>query len=274
MLEFIKSFLAERKITLVSSLLLKECTIKRSYLLTRNGIDDGSVVIFAVPYLSKRINNVQNVSSYAVSRDYHIYFASLFGELLSELMGRYPENKFVGFTDHSPIDEIEAAAKAGLGVIGNNHLLITKEHSSYVFIAELITDALLPSYATQIEACMGCGKCLDACPSGLSIDNCLSSITQKKGELTNDEIQAIADSGCAWGCDRCQQVCPYTKIAMEKRSIYTDIDFFNSDLTPFLTSELIEKMADEEFALRAYSWRGKDVIKRNLKILEAKEKDE
>ena len=271
MLDFIRTELKKVNIDLVGSLRLDECIIKRKYLLERNGISDGSVIIFAVPYLSQASMEQKNISAYAISRDYHLFFSSLFDSLLTDLRKKYPDNIFACFSDHSPIDEIDAACHAGLGVIGKNHLLITEKYSSYVFIGEIITDASLPSSYREKETCMDCGKCTSACPVGMSAQSCLSSITQKKGELTEEEIKLITQSKCAWGCDICQQVCPHTKKAISNGTIFTDVDFFKENLTPMLTYDLISQMSDNEFSKGAYSWRGKSVITRNLKILEGKE---
>lgn len=272
MLEYIKSELAQFNIELISSLSLDECEITRPYLLEKNGIKSGSVVIFAVPYFTNSQDEQSNISAYAVSHDYHLFFATLFDKIIKNLKDKYPDNRFLGFTDHSPINEIKAAARAGIGVIGKNHLLITKQYSSFIFIGEIITDALLPSNAQKIEYCIDCGACENACPINMKIEKCLSSVTQKKNSLTEDEIVLIKKHECAWGCDICQKACPYTKKAINEGTIYTSIDFFNENRTPYLTSEMINDMSEEEFKKRAYSWRGKKTISRNLEIIEGKEK--
>ena len=271
MLDFIKSELNKLNIDLVSCISLNECKITRPYLLERNEIQDGSVIIFAVPYLTEISAGERNISSYAVSRDYHLFFNNLFSTLIPLLKDKYPNNKFAGFTDHSPIDEIHAGAIAGLGVIGKNHLLITEKYSSYIFIGEIITDACLPSFAGNINECINCKKCFEACPVNMKIDACLSSLTQKKGELTIEEKKALKSHECAWGCDKCQMACPYTEKAIKSGTIYSKIPFFNDELTPILDSKTIENMSKDDFSKRAYSWRGKSVIKRNLSILEGKE---
>lgn len=271
MYSLIRSELEKLNIDTVSCLRLDECTVSRGYLLERVGIKSGSAVIFAVPYLSKNYTGERNVSAYSVPRDYHLYFAALFEEIIAKLKAKYPNNLFAGFTDHSPINEIEAAARAGLGVIGKNHLLLTEKYSSFVFIGEIITDTSLPSLAGDIEHCIDCGRCQKSCPVDMRMDSCLSALTQKKGELTSDEILTIKSAGCAWGCDKCQTACPYTENAVKKGTVYTNIEFFNSHLTPTLTSEQVESMTKEQFSERAYSWRGKNTILRNLKILEEKE---
>ena len=271
MLEFIKNQLNKLNIDLVSCLSLDECEITRPYLLEKTGITNGSVILFAVPYLSQNSIGERNISAYAVSQDYHIFFKNLFDDVISDLNKLYPEYIFTGFSDHSPINEIHAAAKSGLGVIGKNRLLITEKYSSYVFIGEIITNAPLPSLATEVSYCIGCNKCISACPANADINSCLSAITQKKGELNDFEAKQIKKSKCAWGCDICQEVCPYTKKAILNGTIYSKIDYFNNNLTPLLKSEDIENMSDDQFSSRAYSWRGKQVISRNLKILEGKE---
>ena len=91
--------------------------------------------------------------------------------------------------------------------------------------------------------CINCGKCVSACPAKANMDACLSAITQKKGELNDLEVNQIKESKCAWGCDICQEVCPYTKKAILNGTIYTSIDYFNKNLTPLLKSEDIEKLA-------------------------------
>ena len=271
MLDFVKNELLKLNIDTISCLSLDECEITRPHLLEKTGITNGSVIIFAVPYLTPNCPSGRNVSSYAISKDYHIFFKDLFSSLIGKLQQKYPDNIFVGFADHSPINEISAAAKAGLGIIGVNHLLITEKYSSYVFIGELITDAVLPSYADEIKHYINCKKCVLACPVHTNVDSCLSAITQKKGDLKEYEIAQIKKSGCAWGCDICQEACPYTEKAIQNNTIYTSIEFFKTDLTPTLTNADIDNMSDELFSQRAYSWRGKKVISRNLKILEEKE---
>ena len=271
MFEYIKSKFIKLNIDLISCISLNDCKITRPYLLSKNAIEHGSVIIFAVPYFTNK-EEKNNISSYAVSNDYHLFFASLFEEIITELRIKFPNNKFVGFTDHSPINEIEAAAKSGLGIIGKNNLLITKKYSSFVFIGEIITDAILDCHIEEIQCCIDCGKCKKACPVGMDISRCLSSVTQKKGDLNEQEISLIKQYKCAWGCDICQNACPYTEEALKNGTIYTNVDFFKRECTPLLTSEMIDGMSEEEFSRRAYSWRGKKTIMRNLKILEEKGK--
>jgi epoxyqueuosine reductase QueG len=268
MINRIIELLSERGISVSAQISLKNCIITRKYKLEKAGfsdIDGLSAVVFAIPYLTPQSDG--NISSYAIPRDYHAFSKQLFADVLPYLEREFPCNRFVGFADDSPIDECHAAARAGIGMIGKNQMLITEKYSSFVFLGEIITDIPFEGDVCEIKSCRGCGACLRACPMTES-GECLSSLTQKKGELTESEREIIKKYGSAWGCDICQEVCPHTADAIKAGTVYTDIEFFKNDAIPYLTSEIVDKMTDEEFAARAYSWRGRRTIVRNLEILE------
>ena len=269
MLHTLSALLAAEGITLCAPISLSDCTLLRPYLLERAGITSGTAFLFAVPYYTTKCEDpTRNISAYAVSRDYHLFFKELFAQILPILQQRFPHNIFAGFTDHSPIAEAEAAVKAGLGYFGCNHLFMTDAYSSYVFLGEIVTDAVLQAEVHPPRTCAKCGACRRACPVGLEAASCLSSLTQKKGELSETEEITIRAHACAWGCDRCQESCPVTKRAKESGSIYTSIAFFNESAVPHLSTAVLSAMSDAEFEQRAYSWRGRAVILRNLTILE------
>lgn len=269
MLDFIKAELKLLGIKNAAAIPLSFCKIIRPYKLEKCGFKDFaslSAIMFTIPYLTE--NKGKNISSYAIPRDYHLFCKELFDKVIPKLKMRFPENNFAGFADNSPIDEVHAAALSGLGIIGDNGLLITNEHSSYVFIGEIITDLEIGHSGNyDIKRCESCGRCAAACPK-TECGECLSAITQKKGELTEYEISIIKKHGSAWGCDLCSEVCPHTQKAIQNGTIYTDIPFFIGELTPKLSKEAVTNMSDEEFSRRAYSWRKKETVLRNLTILE------
>lgn len=270
MMDLILDFFKKRGIQLVSPTPISSCALLRPDKLERCGFkttDRLSAIMIAAPYYSEF--KEKNISAYAIAKDYHFYFKELFGLILPILREKYPSYTFAAFADNSPIDERKAAAAAGLGIIGDNGMLITKKYSSYVFLGEIITDAPLPeATAHQIEECEGCGACLRACPTGMN-GSCLSAITQKKGELSDGEKRLIISCGSVWGCDLCQEVCPHTKRAIESGEIFTNIDYFKKDLIPILTTEELDGMSDVEFSERAYAWRGRKTIHRNLSLMES-----
>ena len=94
---------------------------------------------------------------------------------------------------------------------------------------------------------------------------CLSALTQKKGELTTEEEEAILRGGLAWGCDACQLACPHN-IRVLREELNTRIPYFAEDRLTRLDSQILSHMSDEAFATRAYAWRGRKVIQRNCAL--------
>ncbi len=223
-----------------------------------------SVIMLAVPYF---INTEKgNVSLYARARDYHGYFSRLSDRIIpkiKEILGC----SAVLYADSSPIFEVHAASLAGLGVIGENGLLITEKYSSFVFLGSIFTDAKIESITDKTEfainRCEGCGMCKKACPC-VEIGGCLSEITQKKDNLTEQEALLIKKNGFVWGCDICQLNCPHTKKMLQSKTV-TPIEFFKTDLIYDIDENTLQ-IPKKDFITRAFSWRGKNVLKRNLDI--------
>ena len=264
----------------VGSIPLSQCKILRPYLLERKGISTrGTAFLFAVPYvLCEDVKNpARNLSLYAVPRDYHGYFETLGQRLLPALKAHFPAFEFALFADHSPLDEVHAAAICGMGVVGLNGLFIHQTYGSFVFLAEVVTDAPWESATGlgadaipegRVKSCHACGACVRACPAGClpnHREGCLSALTQKKGTLTPDEIQKLKSHPLVWGCDTCQMVCPYNQLAIKKKKD-TPITYFREQRYVHITAEDILAMSDEDFAMRAFAWRGRAVILRNLEI--------
>ena len=262
---------ASEKIEYYAPVRLSDVYVQKPYLLERISVsaECGSALMICVPYFTGKS---ENISAYACGCDYHLYFEGLFDRIIPRLRELYPGYSFWGFADRSPISEVYAAAKAGLGVIGENHLFISEKYSSFVFLGEIISDMPAENYGMELYAgearvCRGCGACKRQCPSGLSVSECLSALTQKKGELSPDERERLIAHKSVWGCDICQNVCPYTREAVERESIFTPIDFFYRKRIENIDLDTLYSMSDEEFFERAFSWRGRETIERNLKIL-------
>lgn len=252
---------------------LSACRVTRGYLLERAGIapDGGSVIMLALPYRAPGEAGA-NISRYAIPMDYHHAVVDLFARLTAALSARFPGAKFAGFADHSPIDERHAAAASGLGVLGDHGLIITERYASYVFLAEIVTDLPTDAVPCEIRTCAHCGACRAACPVDLDWQRCLSALTQKKGALTDEEKAAILAHGCAWGCDICQEACPHTRRALAAGTLCAALPCFRTARIPHLTAAMVEGMDDDTFSRRAYAWRGRQTILRNLRLLEGEEK--
>lgn len=233
----------------------------------RENIDAKSVIVFLLPYYS---GETENLSRYSASLDYHIVIKEITEKLCKLIKEIYPFGNAVGFGDHSPIDERGAALLAGLGILGDNGLLINEKYGSYVFIADVITDVppevIEASIPLPVSRCEGCGACKRSCPTGIlrsESSECLSAITQKKGELSDEEIKMMLKFDTVWGCDICQSVCPHNK-----KPRVTPIEFFKRNRIERLTLEALDTMDDEEFAKRAFAWRGRKTVRRNLEYYE------
>ena len=263
---------AEEKIDAYATIPFSACKVPRGYLLDRATLTPQTAILFLVPYYA---GETENLSRYASACDYHAYMRELFAHLIPPLAEK-TGYRYLGFADHSPIDERHAAAGAGLGMLGDNQLLINEKHGSFVFIGELLTDAP-PSFLGAKEPipprhCPSCGACKNACPSGCLRGEstlCLSAVTQKKGELNAEETALLLQGNSVWGCDICQEICPYNqRIMREKR--YTPITYFKENRITRLTREMLDTMDDKAFASRAFSFRGKAPLERNLGLFDEK----
>ncbi|MEG1774291.1 MAG: DUF1730 domain-containing protein, partial [Oscillospiraceae bacterium] len=174
-----------------------------------------SVVVCLFPYFVG-IPAPRNLSLYSMIADYHAVAGGMLSEAADMLSAQLPGHAFVPFVDASPLHEVEAGRRAGLGVRGQNSQLLTPEAGSLAFLGELVTDLALPVSAPAGE-CEHCGRCLAACPTGAlserGVDSarCRSAITQKKGVLCEAERREIAAGGLAWGCDLCTLACPHNQ---------------------------------------------------------------
>lgn len=264
--KLLSSFLSSEGIDFYSCLPISECRLLYPRKLPEY---TRSVCFFLIPYYIKD-EEKRNLSLYAVPRDYHLY-ASQLSQRLSAWISESPLSADGSglsarvFADNSPFDERYCAELSGLGRIGKNGLLINPVYGSYTFIGSIcLSDDISITQITEnfkCDLCENCEICLSACPFASGrCGECLSGITQKK-RLDEGEVGIISRSPIKWGCDICQEACPYNKDVRE-----TPIAFFRGGRIPQLTLELLSEMSDEEFSERAYSWRGRSVIERNLKL--------
>lgn len=223
-----------------------------------------TVIVTLFPYyLGENAYEGSNLSKYAVVPDYHDTIGQILKDTAEKLQNAFPDEEFIAFTDNSPIPEVKSAMYAGLGVRGLNGLFINETYGSWIFIGEIVTTKEYDCFDLDSDdlICSKCGKCVAACPTqaitanGIAAEKCLSFITQKKGELTAEQEQLIKNSGCAWGCDICQNICPMNKTVKSE-----PIEIFKSGAE-------ITARTDSDISDRAYAWRGEKVIKRNLEIL-------
>lgn len=238
-------------------------------IIDREGFEPKSVIIYLLPYYT---GETENISRYAASLDYHIAISEINAGLEKVLRESFSDACIKGYGDHSPIDERHAALISGLGIAGDNGLIINEKYGSYIFIGDMVSN-IDPVLLGAIEPkefmrCRGCGLCRSACPTGIRRgegDDCLSAITQRKGELLDHEIDMMRRYNTIWGCDLCQSVCPHNKAP-----ILTPVEFFYRDRIPCLSRDILDNMSDEAFNNRAFAWRKRKTIERNIDILSKK----
>lgn len=222
-----------------------------------------SVIVALFPYyLGEEAYENSNISRYAVVPDYNDCIKKVLQNVAEQLNTLFPDATFEAFCGNSPLPEVYAAQKAGLGSQGRNGLLLTERYGSWVFIGEIITTLSLPKDAAELSLCDGCDLCIRACPSGaltssgFQAEKCLSAISQQKKPLTPEQESLIRSTGCAWGCDICQKACP-KNIGAQK----TEIELFLQNIK--LRAEHGDNLQG-----RAYGWRGATVIERNLDLFD------
>ena len=161
------------------------------------------------------------ISKYAFGKDYHEVIRAKLKNFLQQIKETIGDIQGRGFVDSAPVLERTWAQKSGLGWVGKNGNLINKQSGSFYFIATLITDLEL-EYDDPFakDYCGTCTKCIDACPTdailpGKIIDGsrCISYFTiELKEMLIPDNMKGQFDNW-AFGCDTCQDVCPWNRFS-------------------------------------------------------------
>jgi len=198
------------------------------------------------------------VSLYAWGKDYHKVIGRRLKTAVAELSAAFPEEGFRTFVDTSPIAERQYAERSGIGFIGRNTLLITRRYGSWVFLGGILTTLdLTPSQPAADVSGMrcpsGCTRCIDTCPTDalhephkIDASKCISYLTiERRGASPTPADRASEDKSGKWvfGCDVCQQVCPFNL----KAEVTEEHDFRNWIAGPSLDyTELENAIASRE----------------------------
>jgi len=236
-----------------------------------------SVITLLLNYLpsEKQVEGSPKISKYAHGKDYHEVirgklkiFLEIIREKIGEVQGR-------GFVDSAPVLERSWAQKSGLGWIGKNGNLINKQAGSFYFIATLITDLELEYDDPFVkDYCGTCTKCIDACPTdailpGKVVDGskCISYFTIELKEMLIPEEMRGKFQNWMFGCDVCQDVCPWNSFAKSSNekefSPITEVLNFSSSDWEELSEESFKKIFKDS-PIRRAKFSG---IKRNLKFI-------
>jgi epoxyqueuosine reductase len=189
------------------------------------------------------------VAKYAYGEDYHKVLRKKLKLLMHRIRDEVGEIDGRVFVDSAPVMERQWAARAGLGWIGKNTLLLNRRLGSYFFIAELIVDIELEYDGPVKDYCGTCRRCLDACPTGafpqpgvLDASRCISYFTI---ELREHIPPGLHEQFQNWifGCDICQDVCPWNRFAKP----HNEPDFDPSETLVGMRTSDWERLDEEEF---------------------------
>ena len=216
-----------------------------------------SVIVLAQNYFTPHHHHTQSgigkVSRYAWGDDYHEILDEKSQELSTWMQQTFPEHTSKFYVDTGPVMEKAWAQRAGIGWIGKHTNVITPTFGSWVFLSVIITNLPLEPDAPATDHCGTCTLCIDACPTDaimepyvLDSNRCISYLTIEHRQDISEELSSHFE-GWVYGCDICQDVCPWNK----KFSVPTEEQGFEPrpwNISPKLREW--QEMTAEEFQNR------------------------
>lgn len=239
--------------------------------------DSKSVISLAYNYYNdtEQLNKeAPKISMYAYGRDYHKVVRKKLQTLFDYIRSIAGDIQGRVFVDSAPVLEKSWAKRSGLGWIGKNSLLISPKKGSHFFLGEIILDLELLYDGPMRDYCGTCTRCIDACPteaispSGYFIDGskCISYLTIELKTAIPDEFDNKME-GWAFGCDICQQVCPWNKFSTP----HSEPDFYPKPDLIALSKREWKDITEEKFEktfmgspVKRTKYEG---LKRNIKFL-------
>ncbi|MHC4395747.1 MAG: tRNA epoxyqueuosine(34) reductase QueG [Planctomycetota bacterium] len=216
---------------------------------------------------------VGRIAHYAQYQDYHLFIKNQLRKLIDFITSiAGPGFKFKICIDSAPVAERPLAARAGLGFIGKNHMLINPALGPQLFLGEIIINLKLQPDKPVTADCSACNKCIKACPTGalrpdgqFDANKCISYLTiEYKQRIPSDLAAKIGDR--LFGCDECVLACPYQQnapVCKNKRFRFYK-DRARLSLKDILNLE--QQDFDSEFADSVIDRLGLDALKRNAQI--------
>ena len=233
-----------------------------------------SVVSLLLNYYTEeaQTNDAPKISKYAYGTDYHFVIKDKLKQLFRSIRDEIGEVNGRVFVDSAPVMDKAWAVRSGLGWQGKNTNLITQKVGSFFFIAELITDLELDYDTPVTDHCGTCTACIDACPTEalspykIDADKCISYLTIELKDQIPSEFQNKMD-GWAFGCDICQDVCPWNRFSKQHREPLFNPDPVLLDFTQKDWEELTEETFNAIFKNSAINRARFKGFKRNIDFL-------
>jgi len=235
-----------------------------------------SVVSLLLNYYTteQQAEGAPKISKYAFGTDYHFVIKDKLKQLFQILREEIGEVNGRVFVDSAPVMDKAWAARSGLGWMGKNTNLITQKIGSFFFIAEMILDLELEYDTPVTDHCGTCTACIDACPTealtpyNIDASKCISYLTIELKDQIPGEFQNKMDDW-AFGCDVCQDVCPWNRFSKSHNEPLFDpnpeiLDFNRKDWEE-LTEATFETIFKNS-AVKRTRYKG---LKRNLSFLKS-----
>lgn len=213
------------------------------------------------------------ISKYAYGEDYHEIIKEVLREMVAELEEEIGDFQCRIFTDSAPILERSWARKSGIGWVGKNANLITKQTGSFYFLAEIICDLELQTDHATTDHCGSCRKCIDACPTDAIVSDrvidgskCISYATiELKNEIPDSFKNKMED--WMFGCDICQDVCPWNRFAKPHQQEKFKPNSYLKNLEKSDWKELSQELFSEIFRKSPVKRTKFAGLKRNIEFL-------
>jgi epoxyqueuosine reductase len=237
--------------------------------------DSKSVISLLLNYYPEQtqVQDSYKISKYAYGQDYHFVIKEKLKEFLFSIQENIGEVSGRAFVDSAPVLDKAWAAKSGLGWIGKNSNLLSKQVGSFFFIAELIVDLELEYDIAVTDHCGSCTKCIDACPTGAIIapyvvdgSKCISYFTIELKDNIPQEMKGKFDDW-AFGCDVCQDVCPWNRFSKPHNEPLFNPNPELLSMTKKDWEEITEETFRAVFKNSAVKRAKYDGLKRNLDFL-------
>lgn len=205
-----------------------------------------SCMVIGIPYYIEIPEREYKISRYAIFYDYHLWIK----EKLKEILKKYNIYGKI-YVDTGPILERSFAQKAGLGFIGKNTNLISFKRGSYFFLCEIILPFKVKNVVNEENKnfCGNCQKCIKVCPTGalkedflIDARRCISYLTiEYKGIIEEELAKKIGNH--IFGCDICQEVCPWNKRPVKYNEYFLKPNY---EILKFSLEDFL-KLKEEEF---------------------------
>jgi epoxyqueuosine reductase len=236
-----------------------------------------TVISLALNYFPEKElfnDNQPKISKYAYGEDYHFIIKDKLKALLAQIQEEVGEINGRAFVDSAPVLDKAWAKRSGLGWMGKHTNIISRSQGSFFFIAELIVDYAIEPDGPIPDYCGTCTACIDACPTDAIVQpyvvdgsKCISYLTIELKEAIIDPIFKGKIENWAFGCDICQDVCPWNRFSKKHQEPRFNPKPEIENLTENEWTEMTKEVFNELFKKSPIKRTKLEGMQRNVKFL-------